>query len=114
VPVIFHLLDPAEWSRTQISEDGELRPPSLDAEGFVHFSFADQVAGSANRHLPDAPALVALEVDAELCGDRLVVEDSYGSGTAFPHLYGPLPVIAVVAVHPLSRGADGAWVFEPA
>lgn len=106
---LFHLAQPGAWAAaTQV---GEYRPASLDAEGFVHFSFADQVAGSANRHYSDAAELVVVEVD----GDRLDVpvrlEDTYGSGTAFPHVYGPIPTAAAVAVHPLRRGDAGAWVF---
>jgi uncharacterized protein (DUF952 family)/lysophospholipase L1-like esterase len=108
VSPVFHLIDPLEWA--VVTE--QLRPPSLAAEGFVHLSFAHQVAGSANRHLPGASALVALEVDAVRAGAAVVLEDSYGSGTAFPHLYGPLPRAAVVAEHPVTRGADGRWAFS--
>jgi lysophospholipase L1-like esterase/uncharacterized protein (DUF952 family) len=105
VPVasVFHLLAPEQWPAT-----GWYRPESLGTEGFVHLSFADQVAGSANRHYADAPALVVVEL-----GARLVLEDSYGSGTAYPHLYGPVPVSAAVTVHRMDRDGDGTWVFSP-
>lgn len=104
---VYHLVDPAVWA----AAGAEYRPESLAAEGFVHLSFTDQVAGSADRHLADASALVALEVDPAAAGAELVVEDSYGSGTAFPHLYGPLPRAAVVRVIPLRR-AGGRWQFN--
>ncbi|MGN6692758.1 MAG: DUF952 domain-containing protein, partial [Aquihabitans sp.] len=36
-------------------------------------------------------------LDRDALGDvRFVEEDSYGSGQAFPHVYGPIPVSAVV------------------
>ena len=39
---------------------------------------------------------MALELDPGAWGDvPLVEEDSYGSGQAFPHAYGPIPASAV-------------------
>jgi uncharacterized protein (DUF952 family) len=107
---LFHLVHPAEW--VAAASSGSYRPASLDSEGFVHFSYAEQVAGSANRHYDDAVELVVVEVDPDRLDAPLRVEDSYGTGTAFPHVYGPIPVSAAVAMHPLRRGADGAWVFD--
>lgn len=108
VAALFHLVDPQAWA----SCGDTLRPPSLSTEGFVHLSFADQVEGSANRHCSQASSLVALEVDPVLVGSQVRVEDSYDSGTSFPHVYGPLPRAAVTAVHPMSRAADGSWQFD--
>ncbi len=108
VAAMFHLVDPQMWA----ASGAALRPQSLSAEGFVHLSFAHQVEGSANRHCADDASLVALEVDPLLPPSRVVVEDSYGSGTSFPHLYGPLPRAAVTAVHPMTRTAAGNWLFS--
>ena len=105
---LYHLLAPGEWPA-----DGEYAPPSLDTEGFVHLSFAAQVAGSANRHYVDAPALQAVELDPGRLSAPVRVEDSYGSGTAFPHVYGPVPVAAATRVLSLDRGPDGLWRFSP-
>jgi uncharacterized protein (DUF952 family) len=106
---IYHLLRPGEWPQA-----GEYRPPSLTSEGFVHFSFADQVAASANRHFPDAAELLAVEVDPSAVAARVKVEDTYGTGTAYPHVYGPIPVAAAVGIHRLCRDAARRWVFNPA
>lgn len=95
---LFHLVDPADWAT------GRYEPDTRD--GFVHYSFADQVAATANRHYPDATVLVALEVDPARLGCDVRIENG------FPHGYGPLPVPAVVASHPLRRGADGRWTFS--
>lgn len=105
---LFHLVAPGEWPAT-----GEYVPASLAAEGFVHLSYADQVAGTANRHYRDAAALVAVELEPARLGVEVRVEDSYGSGTAYPHAYGPIPAEAAVAQHPLARGPDGDWTFTP-
>jgi uncharacterized protein (DUF952 family)/lysophospholipase L1-like esterase len=101
---VFHLVAPDDWPAT-----GLYRPPSLADEGFVHLSFADQVLGSANRHLAGAGELLAVELDPVAVGVDIRLEDSYGSGTAFPHAYGPLPVAAATAQHRLRRDRDGTW-----
>lgn len=108
---LFHLVDPAVWAAAERA--GTYHPASLAAEGFIHLSFLDQVAGSANRHYRDAEELVVVEVDAAMIGEQVRIEDSYGSGTSFPHLYGPLPASAVIEVHLIERAGDGEWDFRP-
>jgi uncharacterized protein (DUF952 family) len=107
VATIFHLVAPGGWPAA-----GSYRPPSLEQEGFVHFSFADQVAPSANRHYRDAADLEVVELDPRAVSAPVRIEDTAGTGTAFPHVYGPVPVSAAIAVHPLQRAADGAWQFS--
>jgi uncharacterized protein (DUF952 family)/lysophospholipase L1-like esterase len=110
VPVapLFHLVAPSDWPVA-----GTYRPASLVGEGFVHLSFADQVEGSANRHYADAPRLAVVELDPPAIGTEIRIEDSYGSGTAFPHAYGPLPVSAAISVRELGRDDAGRWAFSP-
>jgi uncharacterized protein (DUF952 family)/lysophospholipase L1-like esterase len=110
VPVapLFHIVAPSDWPVT-----GYYRPPSLAEQGFVHFSFADQVAGPANALYRDEPELVVVEIDPMAVDAEIRVEDSYGEGAAFPHVYGPIPVAAAVATHPLGRDAGGRWTFSP-
>jgi uncharacterized protein (DUF952 family) len=108
---IFHIVAPEVWA--EAVDAGEYRPASIAAEGFVHFSFADQVAGTANLIYRDQPDLVVVEVDADRVGAELKVEDSYGGGTEFPHVYGPIPPESAIAIHPLHRADDGSWTFSP-
>ncbi len=109
VPVapLFHIVAPGDWPAA-----GEYRPASLVDQGFVHFSFADQVTGVANARYRDAAELAVVELDAATLGVEIRVEDSYGEGVAFPHGYGPVPVSATVAMHLLDRAPDGAWRFS--
>jgi uncharacterized protein (DUF952 family)/lysophospholipase L1-like esterase len=106
VASLFHIVAPAEWPAA-----GAYTPPSLGEEGFVHFSFADQLVGVANARYADAAQLVVIEVDPTELGVPVRVEDSYGTGVAFPHVYGPVPVSAAVAVHSLFRDSGGRWAF---
>jgi uncharacterized protein (DUF952 family) len=104
---LFHIVDRQVWEATDV----EHRPPSLGAAGFIHLCFAGQVAGVANSLYADARGLVVVEVDPTRLPGEVRIEDSYGSGSEFPHLYGPMPVAAVIAVHPLGRDADGQFTF---
>ena len=93
---LFHLATPGDWAAAQ--QAGEIHPPSLDAEGFVHCSWGRQVAGTVTKHFDGATDLLALRLDRDRLGDiEVVEEDSYGSGQAFPHVYGPIPTDAVLA-----------------
>jgi uncharacterized protein (DUF952 family)/GNAT superfamily N-acetyltransferase len=99
--VLVHLVEPAQWRAALAG--GELRPPSLTSEGFVHLSTPDQVHLPAAALFPGRRDLVLLVVDparltAPLWWEPGRPEDP--TGMLFPHLYGSLPVTAVVAVVP--------------
>ena len=78
------------------------RAESLAVEGFIHFSSWAQLAATAGRYYAGIPDLVVLVVDSAALDD-LRVELSPSTGETFPHLYGPLPVPAVVEVLPLEE-----------
>lgn len=108
---IFHIVDRGVWMAAVGA--GEYVPAALDADGFVHFSFADQVAGTANGIYRDEPDPIVVEVDSDAVPHELRIEDSYGSGAEFPHVYGPIPVAAATRVHEMTRDGGGDWVFSP-
>ena len=100
-----------EWEAARAA--GRYPGSSQDkADGFIHFSSGDQVKASAAKHRARQTGLVLLAVDEARLGPALKWEPSRG-GALFPHLYGPLPVEAVVAVRDLPLGADGLHVFPP-
>jgi uncharacterized protein (DUF952 family) len=84
--------------------------PVDHADGFIHFSIAEQVADTAARHFAGQAGLLLLAVDAAALGPALKYEVSRG-GALFPHLYAPLPLSAVRWVKPLPLGADGGHVL---
>jgi uncharacterized protein (DUF952 family) len=104
---IFHLVEPAVWERDR---QAPYRPASLETEGFIHCSSADQVARVANLFYAGAQSLLVLRIDADRLGALLRDED-IGTGEKFPHVYGPLNRGVVVDVCPLTRGPDGKWTF---
>lgn len=108
---IYHICRREEWEAARAS--GHYPGSSQDAaDGFIHFSGADQVRATAAKHRAGQSGLVLLAVDEARLGPTLKWEPSRG-GTLFPHLYGPLPVEAVIAVHDLPLGASGLHVFPP-
>ena len=80
-----------------------MRPPSLTTVGFVHLSTPDQVHVPAQALHPGRRDLLLLVVDPARLTDPVRIEEGVPAdpgGRRFPHLYGPLPTRAVVAVVP--------------
>ncbi len=105
-----HLCPAADWAAARTA--GELRPASLEAVGFVHLSTRQQVHLPANRLFAGREDLLLLSVDpgrlrAPLRWEPGLPEDP--PDMRFPHLYGPLPVDAVIAVSSYLPGADGRF-----
>jgi glutathione S-transferase len=112
---IYHLALGDEWR--QARGEGSYRRStlgrSLDEEGFIHCSFADQVQGTADLFYAGHNDVVLLEVDPARVRSEMRVENLDGGEVMFPHLYGPLPVDAVVRATQVERGADGRLLLEP-
>lgn len=76
-------------------------------DGFIHLSTAAQLTATVDKHYAGRDDCHVAEVDLAALGDAVKWEPSRG-GEDFPHLYGALPLDAVVAYSPLERDADGA------
>jgi uncharacterized protein (DUF952 family) len=108
---ILHFCGEEDWAEAQAT--GEYRADSLTTEGFIHCSTADQVHLPANALAAGRTDLVLLEVEpaqitAEIRWEPAVPADP--ESTRFPHVYGPIPTRAVVAVHEFKPGPDGRFV----
>ncbi|TFV55650.1 DUF952 domain-containing protein [Mycobacterium sp. PS03-16] len=114
-PVLVHLCGADEWQAA--SGRTELRPESLGSAGFVHLSTPQQVHLPANRLFAGRTDLVLLHVDPDRLTDPLRWEPGVSTDPAsmvFPHLYGPLPIAAVIDVTPYRPGPDGTFAPLPA
>jgi uncharacterized protein (DUF952 family) len=104
VEPIHHLAIGEEW-REAVSRGGPYERSTvgrdLADEGFIHCSTASQVEATASRYYAEHEDVVVLEIAPELLDAEIRVEDLAGTGEAFPHVYGPLPLAAVRAVVPL-------------
>lgn len=108
---IFHIALLRDWETAQRagSYTVSTRDRSLAEVGFIHASRADQWTGVRDRFYADVTEpMVLLQIDpAQL--DVPIVEEvpAPGAEETFPHIYGPLPVTAVVKAIPLP-GDTGA------
>jgi len=101
---LFHLALRRDWEAAQEAGEYQVstRGRTLAEEGFLHAAFAHQWEGVRERYYADVvDPLVLLGIDPDLLDVPLVVETPEGADEAFPHIYGPLPVTAVVDVRPL-------------
>jgi len=110
--IVFHIVPAQEWEAAMGA--GTYRPASLAAEGFIHFSYAEQVAATANRYYRDRDDLVVVAVDLTGVPGEVKIEPSPSTGEMFPHLYDALPTSHALTVYPLRRNDTGDYVFSPA
>jgi uncharacterized protein (DUF952 family) len=109
---LVHLCSAQSWSHAQ--QSGELRPQPDD--GFIHLSTLQQVHLPANRLYRGRRDLVLLHVDPGRLSSPLRWEPGVKTdpeAMMFPHLYGPLPVNAVIDVIAYRPGPDGAFAPAP-
>jgi uncharacterized protein (DUF952 family) len=106
---IYKICQEALWREAERVGRFDGAPVDL-ADGFIHFSAAGQVRETAARHFSGERDLVLVAVDAAALGERLRWEPSR-DGALFPHLYGSLPISAVLSVTPLPLRADGGHAF---
>lgn len=106
---VYHIASRDHWSAAQ--ETGSYVVPSLESEGFIHFSAKSQCAGTANLYYAGQRSLLLLTIDTTKLSSKLVWEPSR-DGALFPHLYGPLNIAAVAKVEEWRAGADAVFT-EP-
>lgn len=110
---LWHLAHLADWRAAQAAGEYRVstRGRTLEQEGFIHCSYPHQLGVVARTFYRDDPdPLVVLEVDRDVLAAHgtLVRTEAIGTGgVQYPHLYGPLPVAAVVEVRPVEFDADG-------
>ncbi len=106
---IYKICTAAEWHDAEHA--GAYRGSAVDrSDGFIHFSTAAQAADTAAKWFAGQRDLVLVSVDTDVLGDRVKWEPSRG-GALFPHLYGELPLAAVLRVDPLQLDTTGRHVF---
>jgi uncharacterized protein (DUF952 family) len=110
VTVLLHICSRGEWAQARTR--GEHRPDSLREAGFVHLSTAQQVHLPANRLYAGRTDLILLHIDTSRLDAPLRWEPGHAAdpeAMLFPHLYGPVPTSAVIAVSEYRPGADGRF-----
>ncbi|TRC94256.1 DUF952 domain-containing protein [Mesorhizobium sp. WSM4303] len=107
--IIYKIAPAALWREAE--KNGRFTGAPIDiADGFIHFSTADQARETAAKHFVGQTDLLLVAIDGARLGEALKYEVSRG-GALFPHLYGVLDMSAVLWVKPLPLGADGVHQF---
>lgn len=108
--LIYKIASGDEWRAAQASGQFVGAPVDL-ADGFIHFSTAEQALETAAKHFAGRDGLVLVALDADALGDQLKWEPSRG-GQLFPHLYRPFLVTETLWARPLPLREDGAHDFN--
>jgi uncharacterized protein (DUF952 family) len=109
--LLFHLAFRTTWADAAAAGayTASTRDASLDEVGFIHCSFRRQLGETSRRHYADVdPAeLVLLTIDRRRLSSRLVVEHAPSVDDAFPHVYGPINLDAVISADAVIRDPSG-------
>lgn len=93
---------------TRLERDGSFAGAPVDLQdGYIHLSTAAQLQETIDRHFAGQTDLWLVAVDLDALADTVKWEPSRG-GQLFPHIYGALPLDAVVAYSELHYEADGS------
>ena len=103
--LIYKICPASAWREAE--RQGVYRGSVDDRDGFIHFSTAAQVEGTARKHYFGQKGLFLVEVETDALGNALRWERSRND-ELFPHLYGELDLGAVTAVLELRARSDGS------
>lgn len=106
---IYKIVPAPLWQAAMAAGSFDGAPVDI-ADGYIHFSTADQVRETAAKHFAGQDDLLLVAVDGRVLGSALHYEVSRG-GALFPHLYGSLDPDLASWVKPLPLGPDGRHQF---
>ena len=107
--VIFNIATASDWEIAL--SVGFYQTCSLETEGFIHCSKAEQVISVADSHFPGRKDLILLLIDTSLVEAEIRYENLGGGENLFPHIYGPLNLDALVRIHDFQPDDDGTFAM---
>ncbi|MGB1815737.1 MAG: DUF952 domain-containing protein [Rubripirellula sp.] len=106
---LYKLLSREEWQ--QVLEAQALVGFGIDlTDGFIHLSTKEQVKETARLYFSGLDDLMLVSIDSSGLGDSLRWEESR-AGALFPHVYGAIPMAAVIDTVMLPLKAGGVHEF---
>lgn len=117
MPLILHITQRDAWEAS--TPGGYYRPPSLDAEGFIHCSTIEQTVATANQFYAGQRDLILLCIDparteAEVKYEAPACAGDDRADSLFPHIHGPLNVSAVLETVEFVPRSDGSFELPAA
>ena len=97
--LIYHITSTKEWNLAQ--SRGEYEPHQFADEGFIHCSYFHQLETVINRFFLGQKNLVVLEIDSAVLQCAVIEENLEGGAELYPHVYGKLPLNAIVSFRSL-------------
>jgi uncharacterized protein (DUF952 family) len=109
VTTIYKICERTAWEEAEAA--GRFTGSPADSrDGFIHFSTAAQLPGTAAKHFAGLSDLMLVAVDSAALSGALKWEPSRG-GELFPHLYAALPFSAALWARPLADEIEGRRAF---
>lgn len=113
---IFHITSRNAW--IEATRSGSYAPESLESEGFIHCSTAEQILPVARQFYRGQTGLVLLVIDtrqlaAQVKWERPPGPDGLAEGGPFPHVYGRVELGAVVRTFDFEPNGDGEFKLPP-
>jgi uncharacterized protein (DUF952 family) len=109
VTTIYKICQRTAWEEAEAA--GQYAGSDADRrDGFIHFSTATQLPGTAAKHFAGLTDLLLVAVDDGALRQALKWEPSRG-GELFPHLYAALSLSAVLWARPLVDEIEGRRAF---
>lgn len=106
---LYKIVSRTEWQQVLAAQ--ALAGFGIDlTDGFIHLSSGDQVEEIVQRYFSGRDDLMLISIDGSSLGEILRWEESL-DGALFPHVYGTIPMAAVLDAEPLRLGTDGNHQF---
>ena len=106
---VYHIISDNEWN--SVKNERQYYAPSLKNEGFIHFSFQQQVKDVAARYYAGQTGLILLKILVSKLEYPLKI-DEVENGGKFPHLYGPLNIDSVIDTYPLTLDNNNSFSWQ--
>ncbi len=113
---ILHVTSRKAW--IDATRAGQYSAPSLEQDGFIHASTLKQVLPVASKYYKGQSGLLLLEIDPARLTSELKWEPPTGGplpgvpeGDAFPHIYGPINLDAVIQVVDFEPDENGDFTL---
>ncbi|MDO9086005.1 MAG: DUF952 domain-containing protein [Anaerolineaceae bacterium] len=106
---IYHVILQNDWE--QVCDNDHYSPGSLAEEGFIHFSFEDQIPGVIERYYQNQESLLILKIDINKLKSKLKLESVAGYGE-FPHLFGKLNLDSVTDIYKILRDDSNELIWQ--
>lgn len=107
--MIYHIANRSDWLEAQ--GKGTYTADSLASQGFIHCSTELQVVKVANAFFHGVKDLVLLSIDPGMLKAEVRYENLEGGEELFPHIYGAIPLEAIIKAVGFDPQADGSFQF---